>query len=218
MSTYDKTYVNQVKRGPKRATYDKDQVLEIIDSHMICHVGYVYEGTPITIPTGYGRVGNTLYLHGSMKNRMLLGIAELEKASVTITHLDGLVLARSVFHHSVNYRSVVIFGKPQIVTERNEKMKALEVITENFIAGRWEEARQPNEKEFEATLVIAIPIESASAKVRAEGVNDEKADLDLDIWAGVVPLEMIARKPISEPDLKEDIIIPKSVLNFDIPD
>lgn len=216
MSTYEKTQLNQVKRGPKRATYDKDEVYGIIDSHMICHVGYVYEGTPITIPTGYGRVDDTLYLHGSMKNRMLLGIAELEQASITITHLDGLVLARSVFHHSVNYRSAVIFGKPRVVTNRDEKMKALEVITENFITGRWEEARQPNEKEFEATLVIAVPIESASAKVRAEGVNDEKADLDLDIWAGVVPLEMVARKPVSEPDLKDGIQIPDSVRKFNL--
>lgn len=216
MSTYEKTHLNQVKRGPKRANYDKDEVYGIIDSHMICHVGYVYEGTPITIPTGYGRVGDTLYLHGSMKNRMLLGIAELAQASITITHLDGLVLARSVFHHSVNYRSAVIFGKPRVVTERDEKMKALEVITENFITGRWEEAREPNEKEFEATLVIAVPIESASAKVRAEGVNDEKADLDLDVWAGVVPLEMVARKPISEPDLKAGIPVPDSVRKFDL--
>ncbi len=217
MSTYEKTHMNQVKRGPKRATYDKKEIYEIVDSHMICHVGYVYEGTPITIPTGYGRIDDTLYLHGSLKNRMLLGIAELAQASVTITHLDGLVLARSVFHHSVNYRSAVIFGKPRVVSEREEKMKALEVITENFITGRWEEARQPNEKEFEATLVIAIPIESASAKVRAEGVNDEKADLDLDIWAGVVPLEMVAGKPISEPDLKEGVTVPNSVQNFSLP-
>ncbi|MDW3194383.1 MAG: pyridoxamine 5'-phosphate oxidase family protein [Cytophagales bacterium] len=214
MSTYEKTHVNKVKRGPNRAIYDQDEIYKIIDSQMICHVGYVYEGTPITIPTGYGRIENTLYLHGSMKNRMLLGIAALEQASVTITHLDGLVLARSVFHHSVNYRSAVIFGKPHIVTERNEKMKALEVITENFITGRWEEARQPNEKEFEATLVIAVPIESASAKVRSEGVNDEKSDLELDIWAGVVPLEMVARAPITEPDLKEGISVPDSVRKF----
>ena len=216
MNTYEKTPINQVKRGPKRAIYDKDEIYGIIDSHMICHVGYMYEGTPITIPTGYGRVNDTLYLHGSLKNRMLLGIAELEQASVTITHLDGLVLARSVFHHSVNYRSAVIFGKPRVVSEREEKMKALEVITENFITGRWEEARQPNEKEFEATLVIAIPIESASAKVRAEGVNDEKADLDLNIWAGVVPLEVVARKPIAEPDLKAGITEPNSVRKFSL--
>ncbi len=215
MSTYDKTHMNQVKRGPKRAIYDQSEIYGIIDSHMICHVGYVHEGTPITIPTGYGRIGNTLYLHGSMKNRMLLGIAKLEQASVTITHLDGLVLARSVFHHSVNYRSAIIFGKPKLVTARDEKMKALEVITENFISGRWNEARHPNEKEFEATLVIAIPIDSASAKVRAEGVSDEKADLDLNIWAGVVPLEMIARDPISESDLKTGIAVPDSVKKFD---
>lgn len=218
MSAYEKTHLNQVKRGPKRAIYDQKVIYEIIDSHMICHVGYVYERTPITIPTGYGRIDDTLYLHGSMKNRMLLGIAELEQASVTVTHLDGLVLARSVFHHSVNYRSAVIFGKPRVVSDREEKMKALEVITENFIAGRWKEARQPNEKEFEATLVIAIPIESASAKVRAEGVNDEKADLNLDIWAGVVPLEMVARKPIPEPDMKNGIPVPNSVRNFSLPE
>ena len=214
MSSYAKSELNQVKRGPKRAIYNQDEIYKIIDDHMICHVAYVYEDTPITIPTGYGRIGDTLYLHGSMKNRMLLGVAALERASVTITHLDGLVLARSVFHHSVNYRSVVLFGKPSIVSEPVEKMQALEVITNNFIPGRWEEARQPNSKEFEATLVLAIPIEEASAKVRAEGVSDEKADLDLDIWAGVVPLKMIKEDPIAEIDLKDNIRVPQSVHNF----
>lgn len=214
MHTYDKTQLNHVKRGPKRATYDQSEIYEIIDNHMICHVAYVHEGNPITIPTGYGRIGDTLYLHGSMKNRMLLGLTALKQASVTVTHLDGLVLARSVFHHSVNYRSAVIFGAPRLVSERKEKMQALEAITENFIPGRWKEARLPNEKEFEATLVIAIPIESASAKIRAEGVNDEKADLALDVWAGVIPLKTVTGEPIPEPDLKPEIDIPSYVNNF----
>lgn len=214
MESFTKKELNKVIRGPKRATYDQEQIYQILDEHMICHVAYVHEGTPITIPTGYGRVNDTLYLHGAMKNRMLLGIAELDKASVTVTHLDGLVLARSVFHHSVNYRSAVIFGKPRIVTERNEKMMALKVITENFIPGRWSEARLPNEKEFNATLVIAIPIEDASAKIRAEGVNDEKADLELDVWAGVVPINMVKGEAIPEPDLKDHITVPQSVGQF----
>lgn len=214
MENFAKKELNKVKRGPKRAKYDKDQIYQILDDHMICHVAYDFEGTPITIPTGYGRIGDTVYLHGSMKNRMLLTIANLQKASITVTHLDGLVLARSVFHHSVNYRSAVIFGTPRMVTERDEKMKALEVITENFIPGRWQEARLPNKKEFEATLVIAVPIEDASAKVRAEGVSDEKEDLALDIWAGVVPIKMVKGEAIPEPDLKAHLTTPSSVQRF----
>ena len=205
------TSLNKVVRGPKRATYDKQTAYDIIDSHMICHMSYVYDGYPITIPTGYGRKGDKLYLHGSLKNRMLLGALEAGKVSVTITHLDGLVLARSVFHHSVNYRSAVIFGQASLVEDPVEKMEALEIITENFIKGRWEEARQPNEKEFKATLVIAVSIDQYSAKVRAEGVNDEVADLDLDVWAGVVPMSTHYGAPQPESDLRPGISLPASV-------
>ncbi len=208
------TPLNKVVRGPKRAVTEKETVYEIIDSHMICYASYVYEGYAITIPTGYGRSGDTLYLHGSMKNRMLLGILDAEKVSVTVSHLDGLVLARSVFHHSVNYRSAIVFGQARRVEDPKEKMDALEIITENFIQGRWQEARQPNEKEFNATLVIAVSIDQFSAKVRAEGVNDETADMSLDVWAGVVPIRAMYGAPEADSQLSSDIPIPKSIKNL----
>lgn len=211
MTEIKKSDLNKVVRGPKRATYNKEEIYQIVDNHVIAHLAYVHEGVAITIPTGYGRLNDTIYIHGSIKNRMVLSLLECEKVSATITHLDGLVLARSVFHHSVNYRSAVIFGTPRLVEEQEEKMKALELITENFIEGRWNEARQPNEKEFNGTLVVALDITEASAKIRAEGVNDEKADLALDIWAGVVPIKTSYDKPLPESDLKPGTEIPKSV-------
>ncbi len=214
METFKKTASNKVTRGPKRANYDKETVYQIVDSHMICHVAYLFENTAITIPTGYGRKGETLYLHGSLKNRMMAGIKDQDQVSITITHLDGVVLARSVFHHSVNYRSAVLFGKPRVVDAPEEKMEALRLITENFVPGRWDEARQPNEKEFNGTLVIAVAIEEASAKIRAEGVNDEPADLNLDVWAGVIPLKTISGTPIQEDDQDPAIETPDHVLHF----
>ncbi len=213
MSEFEKKPLNKVVRGPKRATYDQDQVYQIVDDHVICHVAYDYEGTPITIPTGYGRKADTIYLHGSLKNRMILGISKAERVSITITHLDGLVLARSVFHHSVNYRSAILFGRPRLVEDPTEKMEALELITENFLEGRWKEARHPNKKEFDGTLVIAVEVEDASAKIRAEGVNDEKEDLSLDVWAGVVPLNTVPGMPLTESDSKVSDI-PLSVKNL----
>ncbi len=211
---FEKKPLNKVMRGPVRAEYDKKLIYEIVDAHMICHVAYVYEGTPITIPTGYGRKSDTIYLHGSLKNRMMLALMNQERVSITVTHLDGLVLARSVFHHSVNYRSATLFGKPRLVEDREEKMEALRLVTENFLEDRWQEARQPNEKEFNGTLVLAVDIEDASAKVRAEGVNDEKADLALDIWAGVVPMKTIPCPPVPEGDLATHLSVPASVVAF----
>jgi len=208
---FEKKAVNKVIRGSKRSEYDREKIYSIVDSHMICHVAYNFENTPITIPTGYGRKEDTVYIHGSLKNRMMGAIMENESVSITITHLDGLVLARSVFHHSVNYRSAVLFGKPRLVDDASEKMMALELITENFLEGRWSEARRPNEKEFDSTLVIAVEVEDASAKIRAEGVNDEKEDLGLDIWAGVVPLDVVANNPIEEKDIPSGIKVPQSV-------
>ncbi len=208
---FEKKPLNKVIRGSKRANYDKDTVYSIVDSHVLCHVAYLYESCPITIPTGYGRKGDTIYLHGSLKNRMIASLKDAEKLSITITHLDGFVLARSVFHHSVNYRSAILFGKPRLVDEPEEKMEALKLITENFNPGRWSEARHPNQKEFDGTLVIAVDIEDASAKIRDVGVNDEVEDLQLPIWAGVVPLSVIAGEPLPEKDLLDGVETPDSV-------
>lgn len=216
MESYNKSSHNKVVRGAKRADYDTGTINQIIDSHFLCHVSYVYEGTAISIPTGYGREGATIYLHGAMSNRMLKSLLAQEKISMTITHMDGLVLARSVFHHSFNYRSVVIFGKPRLIEDRDKKDDALRIITENIIPGRWEEARVPNEVELKRTLVIAVDIEEASAKVRAEGVNDEPEDLDLDVWAGVLPLKVVKGAPVPEPDLKLGTMVSSSVTNYDL--
>lgn len=214
MSEFEKTSLNKVVRGPKRAHYDKDLVYQILDSHFICYVPYIHEKTSIVIPTGYGRKGDKILIHGSMKNRMMLSLLDQEIASLTVSHMDGLVLARSVFHHSVNYRSVTVFGKPQLIEDPDAKMEALEIITESIIPGRWEEARIPNEKELNGTLVISIDIDEASAKVRDEGANDEVADHDLDVWAGVLELETNPGRVVKNSDCKPNLETPQSVLNF----
>lgn len=215
MTQYKKTPLNKVVRGSRRAHYEKDLVNEILDSHFICHVPYAFEGTSIVIPTGYGRKGDTVFLHGSNKNRMMLSLLEQEQVSLTVTHLDGLVLARSVFHHSVNYRSVAIFGTPRIVQNDEAKMEALELITESFIPGRWQEARLPNQKELDGTLVIAIDITDASVKIRDVEASDEKADMDLDVWAGVLELETKPGRIVRNSDCKPGLETPESVKGFE---
>lgn len=215
MSEFEKTGLNKVVRGPKRAAYDEKTIFEIADSHFLCHLGYVYEGSSIVIPTAYGRKGNTFFVHGSTKNRMINFLLNNERVSLTITHMDGIVLARSVFHHSFNYRSAVIFGKPRLVTDWDEKMEALELITENIIKGRWDEAREPNKKEMKATSVMAIEMTDASAKIRAEGANDEPEDADLDVWAGVLPMHVGIGAPIRNDDCKPGMETPESVKQFE---
>ena len=214
MSEFEKSSLNKVVRGPNRAVYDRQAVFDIVDSHFLCHLAYVYDDTPIVIPTAYGRKGHTFFVHGSTKNRMINSLLNNERVSLTVTHMDGIVLARSVFHHSFNYRSAVIFGKPHLVTDWDEKMEALELITENIIAGRWAEARIPNEKEMKGTAVMAIEMTDASAKIRAEGANDEAADMDLDVWAGVLPLKTIWEEPVRNADCKPGLDTPGSVTNF----
>ncbi len=214
MAEFQKTAFNKINRSPNRATYNKDEVYEILDSHFICHASYVYQGTAISIPTGYGRHGDTIYLHGALKNRMLLSLLDADKVSLSVTHLDGLVMARSVFHHSFNYRSAIVFGKARLIEDREEKNEALKVITENIIPGRWDEARQPNDNELKITAVVAIDIEEASAKIRTGPPSDDAEDYDLDIWAGVLPLQVIPGKPVSDEALKKPLPISNSALDF----
>ncbi|KAA1243444.1 pyridoxamine 5'-phosphate oxidase family protein [Aquimarina sp. RZ0] len=214
MSAYQVNDLNKVIRGSKRATYNKEEINTILDAAFLCHIGYVFENRAIVIPTAYGREGDTIYIHGSLKNRMMTSLLETGEISISITHLDGLVLARSAFHHSANYRSVTIFGKVRLVDDPYEKMNALKCILNHMIPDHWENIRQPNTKEFNATLVMAIKIDTASAKVRAEGVVDEKEDYELPIWAGVVPIRQIACTPVSEPDLQEGTKIPDAVLTY----
>ncbi len=214
MTDFAKTSLNKIVRGSKRAHYDKALVYEILDSHFISYVPYIHGNTSIVIPTGYGRKGNQILIHGSIKNRMMLSLLNQELASLTVSHMDGLVLARSVFHHSVNYRSVTVFGKAHLIEADEAKMEALEIITENIIPGRWAEARIPNEKELNGTLVVAIDIDEASAKVRDVGASDEVADHDLDVWAGVLELETNPGRIVRNGDCKPGLETPDSIKNF----
>jgi len=204
------TDLNKVIRGSNRATYDMSTIYEILDDAFLCHVGYVYDHKAVVIPTAYGRMGNSIYIHGSLKNRMMLSLLAAGAVSLSVTHLDGLVLARSAFHHSANYRSVNIFGTVERVEDPKEKMDALACILNHMVEGHWDNVRQPNAKEFKSTLVMRIDIDSASSKIRAEGVNDEKEDYQLPIWAGVVPIKQIALDPITD-DGSGGIEIPDAV-------
>ena len=200
-----KTNRTKLGRIPSRGSHDRAVINEILDSGYLCHVGVVDDGLPVVIPTAYGREGDWLYLHGSVKSRLLMLLAEGADCCITVTHLDALVLARSVFHHSMNYRSVVVFGKGELVTEENAKMHALEVITDNILAGRWTESRLPNAGEMKATTVVRIPITEASAKVRTGPPGDDRKDMELDIWAGLLPVREERLAPIPSPDLKEGL-------------
>src|SRR6267143_133200 len=214
MSDFTPTERTQVKRLPKRGKYERETVLAILDAGFVCHVGFSVDGQPYVIPTNYGRSGDTVYLHGSAASRMLRTLSEGVPVSVTVTHVDGLVLARSAFHHSVNYRSVVILGTAQLVTDPAEKMEALRVFTEHVMKGRWDDVRQPTEQELKATTVLALPLEEVSAKVRTGGPIDDEEDYELPIWAGVLPLPVLAGAPIADSRRKKDEPIPAYLKNY----
>lgn len=211
MKNYQISELNKVKRGAKRAIYDVEKINQILDASFVGHVSYVFQGRSICIPMAYGRIDDKIYLHGSRKNRMLLALLEAEEASMTVMHLDGLVLARSGFHHSVNYRSVTLFGRATQIDEPLLKEKALKQVVDQMIPGRWDGLRKMNEKEFNSTLVVELTIETASAKVRAEGVLDEKQDESLPIWAGIIPLKQIAEAPVGDEKLPETAEVPNHV-------
>ncbi len=214
MQEYPKSTLNKVIRGSKRASYDTNTVYNILDDTFLCHVGYVYEGQAIVIPMSYARKDDKIYLHGSLKNRMFQNILKASKASITVTHLDGLVLARSAFHHSANYRSATLFGSVHMVEDPIKKMDALACIVNHMIPEHWDHIRQPSQKELNATLVIEFTIELGSAKIRAHGAVDEPEDYALPIWAGVIPLKQIACLPVSDDQLISDVKIPPSVTQY----
>jgi len=197
-----------LKRLPKRGSHERETINQILDEGFICHVGFVIEGQPFVIPTGYARVGDKLILHGSQASRMLRALETGIDACVTVTLIDALVLARSAFHHSMNYRSVVIFGRATLIDEREEKLAALFALSEHMIPGRWQEVRQPSEAELQQTTVLSLPIEEASAKIRTGPPLDDEEDYAMDVWAGVIPLRLVADEPINDPRLPEDIQIP----------
>jgi nitroimidazol reductase NimA-like FMN-containing flavoprotein (pyridoxamine 5'-phosphate oxidase superfamily) len=187
-----------VHRLAKRASYDRETVHAILDEALICHVGFSVDGSPVVIPTIHWREGETLYIHGSVASRMLRTLKDGVDVCATITLVDGLVLARSAFHHSMNYRSVVILGKAREVTDREEKVKALECLVEHVVPGRSKVVRAPNESELRVTTVLALPIEEASAKVRTGGPVDDEDDYALPVWAGVIPLKLTQGEPIRD--------------------
>jgi hypothetical protein len=200
MSTFTPTERTQVKRLPKRGAYDRETVFKILDEAFVCHVGFVVEGQPYVIPTNFGRAGDTLYLHGSAASRMLRTLSEGIPVCVTVTLIDGLVLARSAFHHSANYRSVVALGTARLVSDPAEKMEALRLFTEHIMKGRWDDIRQPTEQELKGTTVLALPLEEVSAKIRTGGPIDDEEDYALPVWAGVLPLPVAPGAPI--PDVR----------------
>jgi len=202
-----------VRRLAKRGAYDRETVEAILDEGLICHVGFVVEGKPVVIPTIHTRVGDRLYFHGSAASRMLRTLKQGVEACVTVTLLDGLVLARSAFHHSMNYRSAVIFGTAREVTEREEKVRVLEALVEHVCRGRSADVRAPNESELRQTLVLALPIEEASAKVRTGGPVDDEEDYALGMWAGVLPLQLVPQEPIADTRLAQ-IAVPGYVREY----
>ncbi len=197
-----------VKRLPARGVYDRAVIHEILDAGIVCHLGFVVDSQPFVIPTTYVRVDETIYVHGSPASRMLqtleLGVA----ACLTVTLVDGLVLARSAFHHSINYRSVVVFGTATLVNDPDEKLAALHALTDHLIPGRWQEIRQPSPQELKRTLVLGLRIDEASAKIRVGPPIDEEEDYELDMWAGVVPLKLAAAEPVPDPRLPAGISAP----------
>jgi nitroimidazol reductase NimA-like FMN-containing flavoprotein (pyridoxamine 5'-phosphate oxidase superfamily) len=198
----------EVSRHPDRARYDRETIDAILDEALICHLGFIAEGHPVVIPTIHVRVGNDLVLHGSPASRMMRALKAGAEVSITATLLDGLVLARSVFHHSMNFRSVVLFGSGRVIGDPGEKLEAMRVFTEKILPGRWDDARRPTEKEFEGTLMVAVPIDAASAKVRSGPPADADEDIGLPIWAGEIPYTLRPGDPIPAPDLPGGVEFP----------
>jgi len=206
----------QIKRLPERGVYERSTVNQIIDEALICHVGFVHDGQPFVIPTIHARVGDTLYLHGSPASRMLRSIRN-QPICVTVTLLDGLVLARSHFHSSMNYRSVVIIGEAREVNDPEEKTAAFEGVVEQVASGQWDYARRPTDKELKATSIIALEISEASAKVRTGDPGDDEEDYELDIWAGVIPVTTQFGQPIDDSRLKPGLISPPHLNTYQRP-
>jgi nitroimidazol reductase NimA-like FMN-containing flavoprotein (pyridoxamine 5'-phosphate oxidase superfamily) len=203
-----------LKRLPQRGSYDRDVINQILDEGFVCHVGFAADGRPFVIPTGYARVGDRLFIHGSQASRMLRTLEQGIDVCVTVTLLDGLVLARSAFNHSMNYRSVVVFGNARVIDDPDEKLEALRTLSDHMIPGRWDDVRQPNERELELTTVLSVSLTEASAKVRTGPPIDDEEDYELPVWAGVVPLRLVAGIPIDDPRLRENGAPPRYAVEY----
>lgn len=207
LSTTERTTLHRLR---ERGATDRSALYSVLDAGLICHFGVIIDGSPVVLPTGYGRIGDTLYLHGSSANRSFQ-FAEGQDACVTVTLVDGLICARSVFHNSMNYRSAVIFATPRLVTDAAERLAAIQAITEHLIPGRWENSRKPTKKELAATAIIAMPLDEASVKVRDGGAKDEEEDYELGYWAGVLPIRTTIGAAEPDPELRDDIGIPAHI-------
>jgi len=217
MDTFGPTAITKIKRHPERGSYDRAAVYAILDAGLVCHVGYTLGDQPLVTPTIHWREGDTLYWHGSAASRMLETLATGVKACVTVTIVDGLVLARSAFTHSMNYRSAMVFGTARLVEGRAEKLAALEYLIDRLYPGRWATLRPPHEKEIKATSVIAMPIEEASAKVRSGPPLDYDADMGEPAWAGVIPLALAPGAPVADPKLDAKLALPEMLARYALP-
>ncbi len=211
MTQFSKTEKNRIKRLPKRGHYDSETIYKILDEALICHVGFVENKIPFVIPINFARMGDEIVLHGAKASRLLKHIEAGRQVCIEVTIVDGLVLARSVFHSSVNYRSVVLFGRGRSIEDEEEKLAALEAVTEHLLPGRWQDARRPNKKELKATLVVAVKIEEASAKLRLGPPADDAEDYSLPIWAGVMPLQEEALPVVPDELLLKGIPVPEYI-------
>jgi nitroimidazol reductase NimA-like FMN-containing flavoprotein (pyridoxamine 5'-phosphate oxidase superfamily) len=207
----DKT---RVLREPQRGVYDRTAIYKILDEGFVCHAGFATGGQPYVIPTMYARIGDALYFHGSAASRMLRNLSEGAAVCITVSLIDGLVLARSVFNHSMNYRSVVALGTATLVDDPAEKLEALRAFTEKILPGRWNEARGPNEKEMKATSILRLPLTEVSAKVRSGGVEDDAEDYALKIWAGIIPLHLAAGAPVRDERCAAAIPLPDYLAKY----
>jgi nitroimidazol reductase NimA-like FMN-containing flavoprotein (pyridoxamine 5'-phosphate oxidase superfamily) len=207
----------RVKRLPKRASYDREAIYSILDTALVCHVGFAVEGQPYVIPTLHVRIDDRLYIHGSAASRMLGAAADRTPIAITVTHIDGLVLARSAFHHSVNYRSVVILGNATLITDPAEKLAVMKGLIDHVAPGRWDQIRHPNAKELGATSVLSIPIVEASAKLRTGDPLDDEADYAMPVWAGQIPFATRTLTPIADARLEASTPIPAHVAEYALP-
>jgi uncharacterized protein len=217
MESFAPTERTTLKRLPQRASYDREVVYRILDEGFVCHVGFAVDGQPFVIPTAYGRVGDKLYIHGSAASRTLRDLSGGIPVCVTVTLVDGLVLARSAFHHSINYRSVVILGAATLVAAAEEKITALRAFTEHVIPGRWDDVREPNEQELKGTSVLALPLVEVSAKVRTGPPKDDEEDMTIPVWAGELPLRITAGSPVDDPQLSAGISPPAYITLYSRP-
>lgn len=204
----------KLKRLPKRGNFERETIYKILDEAFVCHVGFIVNHQPFVIPTSYARIGDRLVIHGSAASRMMRNLSDGIDVCVTVTLIDGLVLARSAFHHSVNYRSVVVFGKAKIIEDESEKYEALKAFTEHIVPDRWAEIRPPTKNELKGTTVLSLPLTEASAKIRTGNPVDDEEDYALDVWAGVLPLSLTTAEPIADERLKSGIKAPSYVLNY----